>query len=64
MDTLSVININDVAIIGILLLLIPRLVEKHLTKCGIDREVRMMIVIGGMWWMAAAPGWVWGKMKQ
>ena len=56
MDMLSVININDVAIIFILILLIPRLVEKHLIKCSIDREVRMMIVIGGMLWIAAAPG--------
>ena len=49
-------NINDLIIILMLCLLIPIFVEKYLTKCCIDREVRMMIVIGGMSWVAAALG--------
>ena len=50
----SAVNINDVAIVIMLSLLIPTLVEKHLKTCGIDRQVRIVIMIGGISWIALA----------
>ena len=46
-------TVNDVAIIMMLILLIPKLVEKHLAGYGISQEVRMTIMIGGMLWIVS-----------
>ena len=46
--------IADVIVISILVLLIPKLVEKHLASIGFGPEVRILIMLGGMLWIAYA----------
>jgi len=49
-----VIPVIDIAIILCLFLLIPKLVEKHLSNLGFRRELRLIIVLGGMLWITFA----------
>jgi len=44
--------IADIIVISILILLIPKLVEKHLASLGFRRELRMLIMLGGVLWIA------------
>ena len=46
--------IADIIVISILVLLIPKLVERHLSSLGFRREFRMLIMLGGMLWIAYA----------
>jgi len=41
----------DIAIISCLILLIPKLVEKHLANLAFRRELRMAIMLGGVSWI-------------
>ena len=43
--------LSDMAIITGLILLIPKLVEKHLLQFGFSREMRMMVILGGVIWI-------------
>ena len=47
-------SISDVAIICLLLLLIPKLVETYLAAYGFDRYLRRLIIIGGILWISAS----------
>ena len=47
-------SISDVAIIFLLLLLIPKLVESYMAAYRFNRQLRMLIIVGGMSWVAAA----------
>ena len=49
-------SISDVAIISLLLLLIPKLVESHLAEFRFNRTLRMVLIIGGMSWVVVATG--------
>ena len=46
--------IADVTVICCLILLIPKLVEKYLANLGFRRELRLIIVFGGMLWITFA----------
>ncbi len=49
-----VIPVIDIAIILCLFLLIPKMVEKHVSNLGFRRELRLIIVLGGMLWITFA----------
>jgi len=51
---INIMSISDVAIISLLLLLIPKLVETYLAAYGFDRYLRMLIIIGGILWISAS----------
>ena len=44
----------DAAIFFSFILLIPMLVEKHLGRCGVIKQSRMFIIIGGMLWITSS----------
>jgi len=47
-------SVSDVSIIILLILLIPKLVEKQLAECGFAPEIIMVIVVGGTVWLFCA----------
>ena len=47
---------SDVIIIATVILLIPKLVEKHLRGVGFGRKLRMIIMIGGVFWILLSCG--------
>ena len=49
-------SISDVAIIFLLLLLIPKLVESYLSEFRFSRPLRMVLIIGGMLWVVVSTG--------
>ena len=49
-------SISDVAIISLLLLLIPKLVESYMAGYGFNRQLRMLIIFGGMSWIVVSTG--------
>ena len=44
-------SLSDLAIIIVLILLVPRVVEKNLAKLGFGRELRMLVMLGGVIWI-------------
>jgi len=44
-------SLSDLAIIIVLILLVPRVVEKNLTKLDFGRELRMLVMLGGVIWI-------------
>jgi len=50
-ETGQYVTASDVAMITGLILLIPKLVEKYLSAFGFTRQLRVMVIAGGVWWI-------------
>ena len=49
-------SIPDIIVITSIMLLVPKLVEKYLKRYGFVRELRMVMMFGGMLWVALSCG--------